>query len=262
VKPEGSYGAVAKKDADLEAERLRQQVVRLWHRERSLLRKLGLTSGATILDVGCGSGALMAGLLRDFSPKRLVGVDVSDEHLRRARAVTTTVARGEATALPFADEQFDFVVFRLVLRHLRSPGDAVREARRVLRAGGRLLLIDADDSALVLDPEPRDWASLKLALDHSARRRGADPFIGRRLRRLLADADLLNLRCTVLPVTTDDVSPNAFVEVFMAPAARPLDTDLMDAKAANVAWSDVRQWAERADAFGCAFGYFASGRKP
>lgn len=258
----GSYEAVGKEDANLEAERLRQQVARMWHRERSLLRKLGLTSGASILDVGCGSGALIDGLTHDFSPRRIVGVDMSAEHLRRAHTLVPTIAFADASALPFGEAEFDFVVFRFVLRHLQAPAAAVSEARRVLRSGGRLLLIDADDGALVVDPEPRGWTSLKLALDHSARRRGADPFIGRRLRRILVDADLESLRCSVLPVTTDDVSPTAFVEVFIAPDARPVDSDLISREAAKTAWSDVRQWATTPQAFGCAFGYFASGRKP
>jgi hypothetical protein len=65
----------------------------------------------------------------------------------------------------------------------------------------------------------------------------------------------------VVPVSSDDVAPEAFVEIFLAPAARPVDADLLSAAEAERAWASVRQWARRGDGFACAFGYFASGRK-
>lgn len=256
----GSYGEVAPAVATGEAERLRQQVSRLWAREREALRAVGLEPGARLLEVGCGAGALLGPLTADFAPRLAVGVEIDLENARRAARVAPVV-RGDGAALPFADGSFERVLFRFVLRHVRDPAALLAEARRVLVPGGRVIAVDADDGTLALDPEPAAWPALKRALDQSAQRRGGDPFIGRRLRRLLLEAGLGAPRSAMVPVSTDDVAAPQFVEVFLAPAARPIDSQLLDGDAAQRAWAEVRAWSQRPDAFASASGYVASGTK-
>ncbi len=84
-----------------------------------------------------------------FAPAvRLAGVDVSPRMLARAKRRALAIGRtvelgvGDAEALEFADASFDTVVFSLALCSIRDDRAAVHEAMRVLRPGGRLLLLE------------------------------------------------------------------------------------------------------------------------
>jgi SAM-dependent methyltransferase len=237
---------------DAEAQRLQQQVARLWHREEGLLRELGWRREARLLDVGCGPGATMQKLANAFA----VGLDRDLDHLRRGAGLRV---RGDAAALPFAGGSFEIVLLRLVLRHVPDPQKAVLEAARV--ASERVCVLDSDDLACVLHPEPPSWPRLSAALAESVRRRRGDPAMGRRLRQLLHEADLCDLQARVQPISTDEMPAPMLVEMLLAPAARPLDADLMPPDEAAQAWAEVRAWARRPDAFGWILGVGASGKK-
>jgi len=97
-----------------------------------------------VLDVGCGDG-MVAQML---SPRAdsYVGVDRSDKVLAAATKRLrghghVSFVLGDMHALPFADESFDAVLLFHVLTYAEHPQNAVREAARVLRAGGRLALV-------------------------------------------------------------------------------------------------------------------------
>jgi SAM-dependent methyltransferase len=93
-----------------------------------------------ILDAGCGSGANVQFLRRYGS---VVGIDLAAEALALAKpSVRGDLARASVLAIPYADASFDLVTSFEVLYHRAVPDErqALREARRVLRPGGRLLL--------------------------------------------------------------------------------------------------------------------------
>jgi ubiquinone/menaquinone biosynthesis C-methylase UbiE len=136
-----------------EYDRLAGRYDRRWQRYTrdtlALLRPLlaGRDAG-DVLDLGCGTGALLP-LLRawDVRVRRCVGVDPSSEMLRAAAAktgegVAATFAAASADALPFRDAAFDTVVSASSLHFWTRPETGLREVRRVLRPGGRLLLLD------------------------------------------------------------------------------------------------------------------------
>jgi SAM-dependent methyltransferase len=254
----GSYDAGAA--AGAEAERLRAQAAAIWTREREALRRAGLVAGARLLDVGCGPGSVLERLAADLG-RVPSGVDLDQGFLRRARA-TAHVARADGAALPFADGSFDFVLLRLVLRHAPRRERLLAEAARVAREGGTIAAIDVDESATAFDPEPPAWPALKDALAASAVRRGGDPFVGRRLRRLLLERGLSEPVTVPLPVTTDDLPPAAFVTTMLAPAARAVDPDLLPAAALEAAWRALSEWASAGTGFGYAVGIMAAARKP
>jgi 2-polyprenyl-6-hydroxyphenyl methylase/3-demethylubiquinone-9 3-methyltransferase len=96
--------------------------------------------GESLLDVGCGRGAVAAALSPRF--RRVHGVDGDSEPLAAAAARGVEVSRVDLDRepLPFPDACFDAVVCLEVVEHVRDPLELAREAARVLRPGGNLYL--------------------------------------------------------------------------------------------------------------------------
>ncbi|MEY9852819.1 ubiquinone/menaquinone biosynthesis C-methylase UbiE [Leifsonia sp. EB41] len=96
-----------------------------------------------ILDVGCGSGALLRLLCSLRPDARLTGVDPAAGMVRAAAASTRAeVLRAAAEELPFADASFDLVVSSSSFSHWEDKAAGLAECRRVLAPGGALLLAD------------------------------------------------------------------------------------------------------------------------
>ena len=119
---------------------------RLFQRERFSLR-----GAQRILDVGSGAGQISKHLIDFADPNaEIVCTDLSHGMLRRARnrldGRAPQFASCDLTHLPFADESFDRVTCGYVLEHLQDPEPGLKEVARVLRAGGRMLLLTSEDS--------------------------------------------------------------------------------------------------------------------
>lgn len=103
-----------------------------------------------VLEIGGGSGGMAAALLRQHPDIRLTVTDLDEAMLRPARRRLgdgSSVVPADATRLPFADGSFDVVLSFLMLHHVVQWEQAVREAARVLRPGGRLVGYDLLDTA-------------------------------------------------------------------------------------------------------------------
>lgn len=115
--------------------------------EKALLRMIGKTPVDSLLDLGTGTGwilQLLSGVYR-----RAVGIDASRDMLSVARAnldkagiVKASVRQGDILNLPLDGQDFDLVTIHQVLHFLDQPELAIAEAARVLRPGGRLLIVD------------------------------------------------------------------------------------------------------------------------
>ncbi|MEU6989343.1 class I SAM-dependent methyltransferase [Streptomyces sp. NPDC046465] len=97
---------------------------------------------ATVLDIGCGDGTAAATAAPLLAGHRVIGVDWSQDALRRAHARLPYVVRGELSdgGLPFASGAADAVLFSEVIEHLVDPDSALDELSRVLAPGGHLML--------------------------------------------------------------------------------------------------------------------------
>lgn len=128
-----------------------------WRRAAALRARLA--EGEVALDVGAGTGDLALALLEASAPgSRVVGLDLSDamfaiasEKLaRRGYAERFRPIRGSVLAIPAPDASFDRVVSAFTMRNVADLPAACREMRRVLRAGGRLVLLELAKPGLPL----------------------------------------------------------------------------------------------------------------
>ena len=94
---------------------------------------------ARILDVGCGSGSFLS-LMRSFGYET-VGVEVDGRAVEHARAKGHMVYQGSLESHRLEANSFDCIRFSHVLEHLESPGRSLREAERLLRPGGSIIIL-------------------------------------------------------------------------------------------------------------------------
>ncbi|HEY8290553.1 MAG TPA: metalloregulator ArsR/SmtB family transcription factor [Acetobacteraceae bacterium] len=115
--------------------------------EAALLAMVSTASPGRLLDIGTGTGRVLELLAPRV--RQALGVDASKAMLALARArlahaefAHCAVRLADMYRLPLADESFDTAVLQMVLHHAEDPAGAIGEAARVLRPGGRLIVID------------------------------------------------------------------------------------------------------------------------
>ena len=207
----------------------------------------------SVVNVGAGAGS--------YEPRdrEVIAIEPSRVMTAQRPPAAAPAVRAMAQGLPLADDSVDAVTMRLGLRHLPSPALALAQLVRGVRPGGHVAVLDADDGGLLLHEAPASFPPLWDALTLTARRRGANPQVGRALLALLTAAGLTQVILTPLPVTTVDLAAPAFVELLLAPQARPVDEDLLPSTVVERSWADLRAWARGPKAFGLAMGMGAAG---
>ena len=110
-------------------------------------KKHELNQKGIMLDVGCGEGRHIFGIMQDYPLMKCIGLDMDKESLEKAeegyeyfKSISEAGAqflKGSAYSLPFPDESIDLIVCSEVLEHLHEYNDAVKEIHRVLKPGGK-----------------------------------------------------------------------------------------------------------------------------
>jgi SAM-dependent methyltransferase len=108
-------------------------------RRLEMIRRFVPLEGASVLDIGCGLGMYVR-RFSDFT-ERARGIDIDVERVKRgAKDGVHGLTLGVAESLPFADNAFDGVVLNEVIEHVTNDRDTLREALRVTRPGGRVVI--------------------------------------------------------------------------------------------------------------------------
>ncbi len=142
---------------------------------------INLKGSRRILDVGCGTGALLEEIEK-ASRASVHGLDLNRDHLSQARQHRTRalLTQGDALHLPYRDHAFDIALCHFVLLWVRDSEQMVREMKRVTRPGGYVLALAEPDYGGRIDYPPAldqlgKWQETALT------RQGADPEMGRKL---------------------------------------------------------------------------------
>lgn len=161
-----------------------------------------LSAGMSLLDVGCGPGAITADLADAVAPGQVIAMDASAEVLEQAaalftdRAVTVQTLAADAARTGLPDDCVDVVHAHQVLQHVGDPVAVLTEMRRVCRPGGIVAARDADYAAFAWYPESPGisaWLDLYRRVTVA---NGGQPDAGRRLRSWAAAAGFSDITAT------------------------------------------------------------------
>ena len=207
-----------------------------------------LNEATHLLDVGCGDGALTAGLTAICG--RVTGLDLTAEDLQQAAADhgfdRLTFVQGDATNLPFAEATFDAVLAHSVLESGVEPTRVLEEICRVLRPGGWLGVASVEYGGLVLAGPHADLLRRSNGIREAMwLRSGADPFLGRELRRLVG-AGFVDVEATT---KTYSYGTTARVREFAHGRSSECSADDYVTAAVDAALSTASEMAEMAAAW-------------
>jgi ubiquinone/menaquinone biosynthesis C-methylase UbiE/aryl carrier-like protein len=206
-------------NVNIEVQRLRGQVENFWTKELRCLRQFGLKDGARVLECGSGPGYFLEKLLQEFPAVHVTGVEIDPFLVQKSRDELAPygqerhhLVEGSILGIPFEDNSFDFVIARLVLEHLPDPVAAAREMRRVVKPGGKVVVIDNDfDVHLRSSPDLPELRDLYAAYCAARVAQGGNPRIGRQLPVTLAEAGLSNIDLEVVVSHNRLVGDQAFL---------------------------------------------------
>jgi SAM-dependent methyltransferase len=205
-----------------EQERLQEQARQLAHESRWLFDQLGVGTGARVVEIGCGPHGCLEILAERVGPTgSVVGIERSQDAVDLARKLVeernltnVEVVCGDARSTGLPRNAFDLATARLVLVNVPEPRQILAEAAAVVRPGGWVAFHEADWIGHVCDPPSDAWTRIVELFVAYSERNGIDPFIGRKLPRLLHEAGV------------DDVRVNPILHVY--PPGHPRRSILLD----------------------------------
>jgi len=176
-----------------------------------LFNKTKLDEASRVLEVGCGTGAILSEL-PDNIP--LHGLDLDPAALAECQvhAPTVSLIRGNALALPYSNSSFDIVYCHFLLLWVRDPLQALLEMKRVTKPGGDIIAFAEPDYSHRID-KPGELVQLGVWQTESLKRQGADPGLGARLAALFFQAEIkINETGTIQSVDNEPSSEEWEIE--------------------------------------------------
>jgi ubiquinone/menaquinone biosynthesis C-methylase UbiE len=213
-----------------------------------------LLPGWRVLDAGCGPGTITIGLARKVSPGPVIGIDIEESQFAKAReqaeqeGLNIEFQTANISHLPFGDGYFDAVFSHAVLQHLTDPDAALTELRRVLKPGGLIGVRAGDMGGTLVDSEGEEAAQGLAAYLAKSEKGGGDPYIGRKLGRLLRKAGFMvegvSASYEVITETLRHIGPSLAAQFAVAEKERVLDAE-NDLPFVALAWCEVCQASYR-----------------
>jgi ubiquinone/menaquinone biosynthesis C-methylase UbiE len=171
-----------------------------------IFKKAGLENAQCVLEVGCGTGAILSEISK--FPK-LYGLDINPAALTECRvnAPDALLIEGNALGLPYLNDSFDIVYSHFLLLWVRDPLQALREMRRVARRGGYVIAFAEPDYSNRVD-EPSELIPLGQWQTEALVRQGADPSVGARLAELFFEAGINIIETGTIQSQSNEPSPD------------------------------------------------------
>jgi len=172
--------------------KLEQQAIETAEERHPIYIKAGLKDAHLILDVGCGSGIVTKDVAMHTNGF-VFAIDDSPDMVEIAKKVLENmdvqIVTGDAHMLPFNDNVFDIAICNLFLMWVKDPQKVVDEMARVVKRGGKVVATLEPDFGAKIHWPPYPEVD-EIFAGKAIRRRGGDPYIGRKLRMLFVRAGL------------------------------------------------------------------------
>ena len=200
-----------------ELARLKEQATSFWEQEKAVLVAHGIQECCNILDLACGPGVVTRKIKSLVPDSHVTGVDLNESLLQVAindsqqdGCETPTFRKADCTNLPFEASSFDFVYARFLFQHLSTPVTAVAEIKRVLKPGGRVLIVDVDDRDLDVTPACSSFEQLTRAAGVFQTEGGGNRHVGRTLDGLLKSHHFANVNRQVEVMSSEQIGLESF----------------------------------------------------
>jgi ubiquinone/menaquinone biosynthesis C-methylase UbiE len=256
-------------DRAAEEDRLAVQARAALELELGYLRRQGVDPGMTLVDVGCGPGLLSEQFARMVPDGAVIGVDADPKLLDQARARLAAAGldngrfvQAWADATPIATDTADIAYARFLLQHLPKPVATIAEMGRVVKPGGRVMIVDTDDGGLVVHPEVEGLARLVEGSQIGQAAMGGDRHVGRKLRSHMHEAGLVDIVVDIVPFTSEMVGMRTFADICLGFKAMIVPPDHMAPEAVRETLARVYALADEPGAFAQTMAYIAIGRAP
>lgn len=174
-----------------------------------------------VLEAGCGVGAQTKIIAPKNPDCRFIAVDLSEESLKEAEFLVTSLGINNVTfkqadiyQLPFENETFDCLIICFVLEHLPDPVQALHELKRVLKKGGTIMVIEGDHGSTFFHPDSK-FAHAAIACQVRLQsQNGGNSNVGRELYPLLKSTGFTEVSVSPRMVYVDASKPE-LVEGFI-----------------------------------------------
>jgi SAM-dependent methyltransferase len=153
-----------------------------------LFKKADLNDKSRLLEVGCGTGAILSEL-PNYTSRHGLDIDTTALAQCSINAPTVFLVQGDALQLPYPNESFDIVYCHFLLLWVQDPLQALLEMKRVGRAGARIIAFAEPDYTARID-EPHKLIPLGRWQTESLKKQGANPGLGARLADLFSRAGI------------------------------------------------------------------------
>lgn len=200
-------------NVQLELNRLKAQIEMFWDKECKRYMDFGLQDGMSVIELGCGPGFLLEKINKRFPNADVIGLEIdpflvnySNQYFQEKAAKKVQIIEGSIEKTGLMSNSFDFAIVRLVLEHLSDPVKAVKEVFRILKPGGKIVVIDNDfDIHLISYPNISQLRILYEAYCKSMYADGGNPKIGRELPNILrqggfskVDLEIINAHSSII----------------------------------------------------------------
>lgn len=195
----------------------------IWPQEKQLLQRIFSRKELDVLDVGCGTGEISSRLVKEFSPKSVLGIDLAEVNLRRAKERYNpkdypglSFRQGNAMQMDLESNRFDVALCRHMLQAVPDPLKVIKEMIRVVKPNGWLYFLAEDYGMLFMYPTEYDadefWHKYVMKAGNAS---GSNLRQGRTMPAVLASLHCSEIEVNYLCIDTLRVERNLLADIFM-----------------------------------------------